>query len=74
MPVSRASRQLLTGWVAHPRTILLPEINFGRTLKKALKSNDLHTDFLTWSAISRARKATVAAVSKLYAHAQPSGA
>jgi hypothetical protein len=27
-------------------------MNFGRTLKKALKRNDLPTDFATWSAIA----------------------
>ena len=32
-----------------------PEMNFGRTLKKALKRNDLPTDFATWSAIARDR-------------------
>jgi hypothetical protein len=47
MPMNRAPRQLLTGWVAHPRPIGCPEINFGRTLKKALKRNDLPTDFAT---------------------------
>jgi len=55
MPMSRAPRQLLTGWVAHPRPIGCPEMNFGRTPKKALKRNDLPTDFATWSAIVRDR-------------------
>jgi hypothetical protein len=55
MPMNRAPRQLLTGWVAHPRPIGCPEMNFGRTLKKALKRNDLPTDFATWSAIARDR-------------------
>jgi hypothetical protein len=44
MPTSWAPRQLLTGWVAHPRPIGYPEMSFGRTLKKALKCNDLPTD------------------------------
>ena len=30
-------------------------MNFGRTLKKALKHNNLPTDFVTWSAIARDR-------------------
>jgi hypothetical protein len=30
-------------------------MNFGRTLKKTLKHNDLSTDFATWSAIARGR-------------------
>ena len=36
MPMNRAPRELLTGWVAHPRPIGSPDMNFGRTLKKAL--------------------------------------
>jgi hypothetical protein len=55
MPMSRAPRQLFTGWVAHLQPIGCPEMNFGRTLKKALKRNDLSTDFVTWSAIARDR-------------------
>ena len=55
MPMSRAPRQLLTGWVAHPRPIGCPEMNFGRTLKKALKRNHLPTDFAAWSALARDR-------------------
>jgi hypothetical protein len=39
--------------VAHPLPIGCPETNFGRTLKKALKRNDLSTDFVTWSAFAR---------------------
>jgi len=37
MPMTRAPRQLLTGWVAHPRPNGCPEMTWGRTLKKALK-------------------------------------
>jgi len=48
-------------------------MNFGRTLKKALKRNDLHTDFETWGAIARDRPRCAAAY-LLYAHAQPSDA
>jgi hypothetical protein len=53
MPMNRALRQLLTGWVAHPRPIGCQKMNFGGTLKKALKRNDLPTDFVTWIAIAR---------------------
>ena len=56
MPMSRAPRQLLAGWVAHPRPIGCPEMNFGRTLKKALIRNDLPTDIETWSTIARDRQ------------------
>jgi hypothetical protein len=55
MPMNRAPRKLLTFWVAHPRPIGHPEMNFGRTLKKALKRNNLPTDFATLSAIARDR-------------------
>jgi hypothetical protein len=40
MPMSRAPRQLLTGWVAHPWPIGFPDTNFGRLLTKALKRKD----------------------------------
>jgi hypothetical protein len=55
MPMNRAPRQLLNGWVAHSRPIGCPETNFGRTVKKALKRNDLPIVFATWSAIDRKR-------------------
>jgi hypothetical protein len=55
MSMSRVPRQLLTGWVAHPRPTECPEMNFGRPLKRTLKRNDLPTDFETWSAIARER-------------------
>jgi hypothetical protein len=34
--MNRAPRQLLTGWVEHPRPIEFPEMNFSGTLKTAL--------------------------------------
>ena len=37
MPMTRAPRQLLTGWVAHSRPNGCPEVTWGQTLKKALK-------------------------------------
>ncbi len=33
MPMSRAPRQLLTGWIAHKRPIGCPQMTWGRTLK-----------------------------------------
>jgi len=55
MPMSRAPQQLLSGWVAHPRPIGFPEMNFGRALKKARTRNDLPNVFAMWSAIARDR-------------------
>jgi hypothetical protein len=55
MHMSWTPRELLTGWVAHPRPIRCPDMNFGHTLLKALKRNDLPTDFEMWSAIARDR-------------------
>jgi len=48
MPVTRAPRQLLTGWVAHPRPNGCPEITWGRTLKKALEHKGLPVQFNEW--------------------------
>jgi hypothetical protein len=53
--MSRAPRQLTHQLDAHPRPIGRPEINFGRTPKKALKRSDLPPDFATWSTIARDR-------------------
>ena len=44
-PLDRMPRKLLTGWVEHARPVGCPQMTWGRTLKKALKSNDLPTDF-----------------------------
>lgn len=48
MPLTRAPRKLLTGWVEHPRPIGCPQMTWGRTLKKVLKSVKLPTDFVQW--------------------------
>jgi hypothetical protein len=40
----RAPRQLLTNWVAHKRPIGCPQMNWCRTLKKALLRNSLPGD------------------------------
>jgi hypothetical protein len=55
MPMSRMPRQLLTGWVAHPRPVGCPLMTWGRTLKKALICHDLPTEFVVWRAIARDR-------------------
>ena len=66
VPMSRAPRQLLTVWVAHPLRIGCQEINLCRTLKKALKRNALHRDFVTWRAIDCGRPRW-----RLLAHSTP---
>jgi hypothetical protein len=41
-------RKILTSWVDNPRPLGCPQMNWGRTLKKALLSNDLPTEFVKW--------------------------
>ena len=48
MPLTRAPRKLLTGWLEHSRPIGCPQMTWGRTLKKVLKSAKLPTDFAQW--------------------------
>ena len=55
MPMSRAPRQLLTGWVSHSRPIDCPQMTWGRTLENALKSKDISKDFDEWIAIAKER-------------------
>ena len=55
MPMTRAPRQLLTGWVAHSRPNGCPEMTWGRTLKKALKCKGLPVNFKEWRAIAEDR-------------------
>ena len=55
MDMTRIPRKLLTGWVAHPRPIGRPYMNFGHTLKKALAAKKLPTAFAEWSPIAANR-------------------
>ena len=55
MPMSRAPRQLLTGWVANPRPIGSPLMTWGRTLKKALVRCGQSPDFAVWSKVAANR-------------------
>ena len=48
MPMSRAPRKLLTGWVANSRPIGCPQMTLGRTLKKALLCNGLSSECTKW--------------------------
>ena len=45
MPLDIIPCKPLTCWVEHARPVGCPQITWGRTIKKALKSNDLLTDF-----------------------------
>ena len=55
MPMSRAPRQLLTGWVSHSRPIGCPQMTWGRTLENALKSKGISKDLDEWIAIAKDR-------------------
>jgi hypothetical protein len=45
MPSTRAPRKILTSWVVNPRPLGCPQMNWGRTLKKALQNYGLPTEF-----------------------------
>ena len=55
MPLSRAPRQLLTGWVSHSRPIGCPQMTRGRALENALKSMSISNDFDEWIVIANDR-------------------
>ena len=55
MDMNRIPRMLITGWVANPRPQGCPYMTWGRTLKKALKSFKISTDFLEWSKLAQDR-------------------
>ena len=55
MPMTRAPRQSLTGWVAHSRPNGCPEMTWGRALKKALKCKGLPVNFKEYCAIAEDR-------------------
>jgi hypothetical protein len=52
MPMDRMARKLLTGWVEHARLVGCPQLTWGRTLNKALKSYCLATNFGQWSTLA----------------------
>jgi len=54
-PMSRAPRQLLTGWVSNSRPIGCPQMTLGRTLGNALKSKGISKEFDGWIAIAKYR-------------------
>jgi hypothetical protein len=55
MPMHRLPRKLLTSWVNHKRPVGAPQMTFGRTLNKALKSSNLPTDFASWHGTAQNR-------------------
>jgi hypothetical protein len=71
MPMSRLPRKMLTGFVAHPRPTGCPTMTWGRSLKKALKSNDLPTEFGEWTAIAKDRLQWRAAIHAKDTHTHP---
>jgi len=56
MPFTRAPRKLLTGWVSNPRPVGCPQMTWGRTLKKALASSGIPSDFIKWRDIAADRE------------------
>ena len=55
MPMSRAPRKLLTGWVSHSWPIGCPQMTSGRTLENALSSKGISKEFDEWIAIAKDR-------------------
>jgi len=55
MPMSRAPRLLLTGWVSHSRPIGCPQMTWGRALENALESKGISKDLDEWIAIAKDR-------------------
>jgi hypothetical protein len=56
MSMNRVPRKLLTGWIEHARPVGCPQMTWGHTLNKALKSYDLPTEFGQWSALAADRR------------------
>jgi hypothetical protein len=55
MPLTRAPRKILTSRVENLRPLGCPRMNWGRTLKKALLSYDLPTEFVKWRMMAAQR-------------------
>jgi hypothetical protein len=51
MSLIRAPRKILSSWVDNPRPLGCPQMNWCRTLKNALQSNELPTEFVKWREI-----------------------
>jgi hypothetical protein len=55
MPLIRAPRKILASWVDNPRPLGCLQMNWGRTLKKALQSYDLPREFVKLSEMAADR-------------------
>jgi hypothetical protein len=55
MDKTRMPRMLLTGWVEAPRPVGAPQMTIGRTIKKALSSFKLPTEFPEWRKLAQER-------------------
>lgn len=64
MPMQRLPRMFLTGWVNNTRPVGGVQMNFGRTLKKALKSANLPIEFEKWHCIAQDRNMWRSRISK----------
>jgi hypothetical protein len=53
--ITRAPRNIVTSWVDNPRPLGCPQMNWGRTLGQALRSNDLPSEFSKWREIAADR-------------------
>ena len=56
MPMDRMPRKLLTGWIQNAWPVGCPQMTWGRTLNKALKSYDLLTNIGLWSTLAADRR------------------
>ena len=56
MPMNRLPRMLLTSWVQHKRPVGGHQMNFGRTLNKALRSAEISTTFEIWHELAQNRE------------------
>ena len=70
MNETRMPRKLITGWVEHPRPRGCPYMTWGRTLKKALKCNQIDPDFAVWSKQAQNRGEWAAQINSITDRAQ----
>ena len=56
MPMHWLPRKLLTGWVQHKRPVGRQQMNFGRTLNKALTNDKISNSLETWDTLAQNRE------------------